>query len=79
MERLEANRPADAEPTGRHDLVVIPGGAPEDGHRPRPIPNRPLAGFLAQLIVSAEPALRPSRSERTRSAAARYAEVARRA
>ncbi|MCK2053882.1 MULTISPECIES: hypothetical protein [unclassified Methylobacterium] len=45
----------------------------------RPIPARPMAGFLAQLIVSTEPTLRPSRIERTRSAAARYAEAARRA
>ncbi|WP_336488637.1 hypothetical protein [Methylobacterium nigriterrae] len=38
----------------------------------------PLAGFVAQLIVSADPRLRPSRGERTRSAVALYAEAARR-
>ncbi|KQQ48158.1 hypothetical protein ASF58_02145 [Methylobacterium sp. Leaf125] len=60
----------------RRDLVVISGGAAPGF---RPIPARPLSGFLAQLIVSVEPTLRPSRLERTRSAAARYAEAARRA
>lgn len=68
-------RDTDAPPG--HNLVVIAGG-PSVGAR-GPVPNRPLAGFLAQLIVSVEPALRPSRGERTRAAAARYAETARRA
>ena len=40
--------------------------------------RRPLAGFVAQLMVSEDPRLRPSRGERTRSAAALYAEAARR-
>ena len=39
--------------------------------------GRPSAGFLAQLIVSGEPELRPSRSDRTRTAAALYARTAR--
>jgi len=56
--------------------VVISGGGASGF---RPVPARPLSGFLAQLIVSTEPTLRPSRIERTRSAAARYAEAARRA
>jgi len=68
-------RPESA-PLTRRDLVVIPGG---EALGFRPVPARPLSGFLAQLIVSAEPTLRPSRIERTRSAAARYAEAARRA
>ena len=42
-----------------------------------PLRGRPLAGFLAQLIVSADPTLRPSRLDRTQEAAARYAETAR--
>ena len=35
--------------------------------------GRPMAGFLAQLIVDTDPALRVARSERTRGAAALYA------
>ncbi|GJD72273.1 hypothetical protein [Methylobacterium goesingense] len=70
---------SDAGPRGGHDLVVIAGGASGTSAGLRPVPNRALAGFLAQLIVSAEPTLRPSRGERTRAAAARYAEAARRA
>ena len=38
--------------------------------------GRPMAGFLAQLIVSTEPALRPARHERTKAAAALYARAA---
>lgn len=76
MKPPEADLTADAGLTRRQDLVLIPGGASSGL---RPVPNRPLAGFLAQLLVSAEPTLRPSRSERTLSAAARYAETARRA
>lgn len=57
-----------------HALVVY--GAVEQ--RPLPSPRgRPLASFLAQLIVSADPTLAPSRSDRTQKAAARYAETAR--
>ncbi len=41
--------------------------------------GRPMAAFLTQLIVEADPALRPSRSDRTRTAAARYAQAATRA
>ena len=75
MERPDTDRETDAPRS--HDLVVIAGG-PSAGGRGS-VPNRPLAGFLAQLIVSVEPTLRPSRGERTRAAAARYAETARRA
>ncbi|WP_331286721.1 MULTISPECIES: hypothetical protein [Methylobacteriaceae] len=35
-----------------------------------------MAGFLTQLIVSADPALRPARSERTKAAVALYARAA---
>ncbi|KQO65473.1 hypothetical protein [Methylobacterium sp. Leaf88] len=82
MERAETERddpggaPPEAVSLARHDLVVISGGGASGF---RPVPARPLSGFLAQLIVSTEPTLRPSRIERTRSAAARYAEAARRA
>ena len=58
-------------------LVVIDGGE----HATRgaaPAWARPRAEFLTQLLVSADPAMRPSRIERTRAAAARYAETARR-
>ncbi|MGU3362056.1 hypothetical protein ACLBWX_17160 [Methylobacterium sp. M6A4_1b] len=76
----EREGPAGASPgsasAARRDLVVV-SGAEASGYRP--IPARPLSGFLAQLIVCTEPTLRPSRIERTRSAAARYAEAARRA
>jgi hypothetical protein len=35
-----------------------------------------MADFLTQLIVSADPALRPARLERTKAAAALYARAA---
>ncbi|APX86103.1 hypothetical protein BV511_16225 [Methylorubrum extorquens] len=40
---------------------------------PRIRGRRPMAGFLTQLIVSADPALRPARLERTKAATALYA------
>ena len=63
-------------------LVVLDGGRREtrativatdrfDG-------DRASAGFVAHLLVATDPTLRPSRLERTRAAAARYAETARR-
>lgn len=52
-------------------VAVVPGGA---GQRLRG--GRPMAGFLTQLIVSADPGLRPARSERTKAAAALYARAA---
>ncbi|MCJ2034114.1 hypothetical protein [Methylobacterium sp. J-068] len=79
MERPEADPTTDAQGLSRHDLVVIPGGAVSGTQGLRPVPARPLAEFLAQLLVSTESRLRPSRTERTRSAAACYAEAARRA
>ena len=39
--------------------------------------GRPSTDVLAQLIVSGEPELRPSRTDRTRVAAALYARTAR--
>lgn len=46
--------------------------APSDAG-PRIRGRRPMAGFLTQLIVSADPALRPARLERTKAATALYA------
>ena len=60
-------------------LVVLDGGRRDE---PRPAWHagaaRPCAGFVTQLLVAAETGLRPSRLERTRTAAAHYAETARR-
>ncbi len=71
---------ARAEPS--RALVALDGGRAE-APRAEPAPTsrgsgRPLAGFLAQMIVEADPTLRPSRLERTRAAAALYAEAGRR-
>ncbi|MGU3536459.1 hypothetical protein ACLBXP_01175 [Methylobacterium sp. A54F] len=48
-------------------------------HAKSPRSGRPLAGFVAQLMVSVDSRLNPSRVERTRRAAALYAEAGRRA
>ena len=67
-----------AEAAGRA-LVVIEGGRREEPRAFRlDAVARPGAGFVAQLLVAADPGLRPSRLERTRTAAACYAEAARR-
>ena len=75
--RSEAVRPA----AGRA-LVVIDGGRPEGRERAvaaeRAAPGRSRAGFIAQLLTADDPTLLPSRLERTRMAAATYAETARR-
>ncbi|GJE77635.1 MULTISPECIES: hypothetical protein [Methylorubrum] len=62
---------ADAKPAGR-SLVVVAQPGPSSRIRG----GRPLAEFLTQLIVSADPALRPARSERTKAAVALYARTA---
>ncbi|KAB1075813.1 hypothetical protein F6X51_03345 [Methylobacterium planeticum] len=59
---------------GSRALTVVGEAAARAG----PVVRRPLAGFVAQLIVSADPRLRPSRGERTRAAASLYAQAARR-
>ena len=59
-----------------YDLVVIPGGE-SYGFR-RPVPARPNSGFVTQLLLGADPVLRPARLERTRSAVAAYAATAQR-
>ena len=63
-------------------LTIIDGGQP-DGRQEalraeRAATGRPRAGFVAQLLTADDPTLQPSRLERTRMAAARYAEAARR-
>lgn len=60
---------------GRAVAVLVPVDPENRG--PRGGGRRPDAGFLAQLLVSSDPTLRTSRIARTRSAAARYAAVAR--
>lgn len=65
-----------------HALAVIDGGRsdePSAGRTAeRSAAGRPRAGFIAQLLTADDPTLLPSRLERTRMAAARYAEAARR-
>lgn len=78
-ERVEAGRAcAGTGAAGASGRALVPGHAPGaetgSGHRLRG--RRPMAGFLTQLIVSADPALRPARSERTKAAAALYARAA---
>ncbi|WP_457105826.1 hypothetical protein [Methylobacterium sp. P5_C11] len=69
------------QPTARA-LTVIDGGQ-SDGRREalsaeRAAVGKPRAVFVAQLLSADDPTLQPSRLERTRVAAARYAEAARR-
>ena len=63
-------------------LVVIDGGRSERADRAVPAERltagRSRGSFIAQLLVSENPTLLPSRPERTRMAAACYAEAARR-
>lgn len=56
-------------------LTLVAG--PSERDPGPPIRNRPPAGFVTQLILGADPALRPSRLTRTRDAAALYAKAAR--
>lgn len=63
--------------TGQPSRALVETGNPaarETGRRF--VGGRPMAGFLTQVIVGADPALRPSRLDRTRVAAALYAEAA---
>ncbi|MBX9933793.1 MAG: hypothetical protein K2Y56_20115 [Methylobacterium sp.] len=66
----------DGRPRPAQGQALVPYGATAERVLPL-LRGRPLAGFLAQLIVSTDPALRPSRGDRTRVAAARYAATAR--
>jgi hypothetical protein len=67
--------------TGRA-LVVIDGGRSEEvdgaSAAERPGAGKARAGFIAQLLTAGDPTLLPSRLERTRMAAASYAETAQR-
>ena len=76
--RVGAGR-ADAAVPAQRALVVVAGGRfGEPGSASHTGSARSCAGFIAQLLVATDPDLRPSRLERTQSAAARYAETARR-
>jgi hypothetical protein len=76
MARFETGDHLEAERVSTYDLVVIPGG--EAYGLRRPAPPRPNSGFLMQLLLGADPVLRPARLERTRNATAAYAAMARR-
>lgn len=62
-----------AGPEASSRALVAPSSA---GAGPRLRGGRPMANFLTQLIVSADPALRPARLERAKAAAALYARAA---
>jgi hypothetical protein len=81
--RIEAVRPVAArsgtEAPASRALVVIDGG--RTGTRASAASlrdGRAEAGFVAQLLIGADPTLQTSRLVRTRQAAASYAEMARR-
>lgn len=57
-------------------LVVVDGGEAVS-RRSSVTYGRPNAEFLTQLLISGDPAMRASRTERMRSATARYAETTR--
>jgi len=76
MARFETSDHPETGRTSVYDLVVIPGG--EAYGTRRPVARRPDSGFLTQLLLGADPVLRPARLERTRNAAAAYAAAARR-
>ena len=61
--------------TGQSSRALV-GSAPVSDNGRRVTAGRPMADFLTQLIVSADPDLRPSRLGRTRVAAALYAQAA---
>ena len=76
----KCNRTGRAVPEGDRDtartLVVVDGGETV-ARKASDAYGRPNAGFLTQLLVSCEPTMRASRTERMRSATARYAETTR--
>ena len=77
MGRSGTGRRPETEQAPVYDLVVVPGGVEAQGFR-RVASARANAGFLTHLLVSADPAMRPARLERTRLAAATYAAAGRR-
>lgn len=58
-----------------HALALVPATIRDEADAPsrRFSGGRPMASFVTQLILSADPTLRPARLERMREAAARYA------
>ena len=80
--RVETIRPVSAvaeerKPPSRA-LTIIDGGRSDNTRSAASLRDgRSEAGFVAQLLVGADPTLQPSRSVRTREAASRYAEMAR--
>ncbi|MBD8908806.1 hypothetical protein [Methylorubrum zatmanii] len=73
MDQSETNR-ADAGQIAGPSRALVAGT--DAGPAPRIRGRRPMAGFLTQLIVSADPTLRSPRPERTKAAAALYARAA---
>lgn len=81
--RIEAIRPtapaAETPNPPSRALVIIEGGRPGDARSSSTSvrDGRAEAGFVAQLLVGADPTLGVSRPIRARQAADRYAEMAR--
>jgi hypothetical protein len=72
---VRAEAASDAIPAGRALVAIDDGQRTRRGLQPRT--GRPDSGFVAQLLACTDPALRPSRLERTRAAADLYAAAAR--
>jgi hypothetical protein len=80
--RVEAIRPvaavAEEQAAPSRALTLIEGGRSGGTRSAASLRDgRSEAGFVAQLLVGADPTLQPSRSVRTQHAANRYAEMAR--
>jgi hypothetical protein len=79
--RVEAIRPAADAGTAQtpsRALVVVDGGRRSEPRSAASFRDgRAEAGFVAQLLVDADPTLRTSRLTRSRLAAERYTEMAR--
>jgi len=80
--RVEAIRPvaavAEEQAAPSRALTLIEGGRSGGTRSAASLRDgRSEAGFVAQLLVGADPTLQPSRSVRTQIAANRYAEMAR--
>ncbi|WP_232631330.1 hypothetical protein [Methylobacterium sp. Leaf118] len=75
MDRSETRDRAEEGQDRADTARALVAGTPSPS-MPRIRGGRPLVGFLTQLIVSADPALRPARTERTKAAAALYARAA---
>lgn len=85
IERAETARTAHRTPEAQRApgraVVALEGARNTDERAPgRTLPaggGRPLAGFVAHLILSGDPTLAPSRATRMGFATARYEEAAR--